>query len=70
MVIGSPDDLGHLEDLGIRPKRPMLKVRQGPAYKSGPNGEEGKYLGEVIQVYRPYDDRDAAEFPAPRAAAL
>ena len=62
MVIAEPNRTGLLEDLQLRDTRPMWKFNEGPLYESGPNGLE--YQGEVIQSYRPYDDRVASEYAA------
>lgn len=57
MVIAEPNRAGLLEELPLRDKRPMWKFNEGPLYESGPNGP--RYKGEVIQFYRPYDDKPA-----------
>lgn len=61
MVIGQCRDVPAIQRVPLRDRRPMWKIDGGPLYQSGPDGDT--YEGDVIQLYRPYDDRPDEEYP-------
>jgi hypothetical protein len=61
MVITLPAEAEDLDRLVLRPKRPLMKFNEGPLYVEESDGSE-RAKGEVLHLYRPYDDRDPSEY--------
>lgn len=59
MILSRPDDHRLIENLPLHARRPMFKQSGGPAYTKTEAGDE--YFGEVVHLYRPYDDRTTGQ---------
>lgn len=61
MIIGRREDEALLASVPLRNLRPMMKFNSGPSVVVAPDGTE-RPGGEILHIFRPYDDRDANEY--------
>lgn len=62
MIIGRIEDETLLASVPLRDLRPMMKFNSGPSVIVEQDGTE-RPGGEILHMFRPYDDREASEYP-------
>lgn len=65
LLLAAPEDIELLRLLPLRRQRPTLKINKGPGYEQW--GETTRKVGDILHIYRPYDDRPLETYPPPRS---